>query len=79
MSIAHAIHLLTRPCCIRPVCKRDERKALRTAGLAIFGQEDAGDTAVTLEHVSKVVFFCELGDLMFMISMCSNGQYAFAV
>ena len=57
------VHPLARLCRIRTVCIRHERKAFRSASLAVLGQENTCDAAVTLEHLAQVVLLCEFGDL----------------
>jgi hypothetical protein len=63
MLVAEAVDLLARAGGVSSIDKRNEREALCAAGLAVFGQEDAGDAAEALEDVAQFLLFGHFGDL----------------
>ena len=63
MSVAIAVHLITRPRGIGTINKTDKGESLGSAGLAVFSQEDTGYAAEALEQVAEFLLFCHFGDL----------------
>lgn len=58
-----AIHVRASLRSVLAVCVRDESEALGHAGLAILGQEDSCDVAVSGEELAELVLLCKLGNL----------------
>ena len=63
MLETEAIHLVARLDGVRPVDETDKGKTLGHACFPILGEENSGDTAEALEHVTQLVLFRHLGDL----------------
>lgn len=57
------IHLLARSCGVAAIRVRHKCKTLGPTRFAVFGEEDASDPAVALEHFAKIGFFGKFGDL----------------
>lgn len=74
MGLLTAIKLLTRLSSISPIRVANEREPLGSSTVSILGEENSSDMSEAREDIAEIVFFCEFGNLVKILSVMSPNR-----